>query len=241
MCSCLLLKKGILVCFVQYFLSLLSSILQAQLGLWSWNFTCPVRILQVSDIGLVLSFEDCGRPTWPWPSDLNINRDHLLIMGYLRTRFEAYWAKCSWVISCTRSGRWTWPLTLTLDLLTWISIGIIYSSRTTKFEASGRKCSRVISCTRCGKPTWPLTLTFHLLTWISIGIIFSSRTTKFEASGGKCSRVISCTRCGRPTWPLTFHLLTWISIGIIYSSRTSYLPILKLLEQSVLQLSVAQG
>ena len=42
-----------------YFLSLLSTILQAQSGLRSWNFTCPVRILQVSDIGLVLSFEDC--------------------------------------------------------------------------------------------------------------------------------------------------------------------------------------
>ena len=42
-----------------YFLSLLSIILQAQSGLRSQNFTCPVRILQVSDIGLVLSFEDC--------------------------------------------------------------------------------------------------------------------------------------------------------------------------------------
>ena len=57
-CPCLLLKKGILVCFAQYFLSSLSKILQAKSGLRSWNFTCPVRILQVSDIGLVLSFED---------------------------------------------------------------------------------------------------------------------------------------------------------------------------------------
>ena len=37
-------------------------------------------------------------------------------------------------------------------------------------------------------------------------------------------------------WPLT-----WLSIGIIYSSRTIYLPSLKLLGQSVLELSVAQG
>ena len=35
--------------------------------------------------------------------------------------------------------------------------------------------------------------------------------------------------------------LTWIHIGIIYSSRTIYLPSLKLQEQSVLDLSVAQG
>ena len=44
-------------------------------------------------------------------------------------------------------------------------------------------------------------------------------------------------------WPstLTFDLLPWISIGVIYSSRTIYLPSLKLLGQSVLELSVAQG
>ena len=40
---------------------------------------------------------------------------------------------------------------------------------------------------------------------------------------------------------LTLDLLTWISIGVIYSSRTIYLPSLKLLGQSVLELSVAQG
>ena len=67
---------------------------------------------------------------WPWPTDLNIDRYHLLIKDYLPTKFEASGAKCSWVIGCTRYGRLTWPLTLTFDLLTWISIGIIYSSRT---------------------------------------------------------------------------------------------------------------
>ena len=36
------------------------------------------------------------------PTDLNINRDHLLIKGYLPTKFEAYRVKCSLVISCTR-------------------------------------------------------------------------------------------------------------------------------------------
>ena len=61
-------------------------------------------------------------------TDLNINRDHLLIMDYLPTKFEAYGAKRSWVIRCTRFGRLTRPLTL--NLLTWISIGIIYSTRT---------------------------------------------------------------------------------------------------------------
>ena len=41
---------------------------------------------------------------------------------------------------------------------------------------------------------------------------------------------------------LTFNpdLLTWITIGIIHSSRTIYLPSLKLLEQSIIELSVAQ-
>ena len=66
---------------------------------------------------------------------------------------------------------------------------------------------------------------------------------KFEASGAERSQVISCTKRSRLAWPLTltFDLLTWISIGIMYSSRTIYLPSLKLLGQSVLKLSVAQG
>ena len=67
--------------------------------------------------------------------------------------------------------------------------------------------------------------------------------TKFATSGAKCSWVNSWTRCGRLTWPLTliFHQLTWISIRIIKSSWTIYLPSLKLLGQSALELSVAQG
>ena len=65
-----------------------------------------------------------------WPTDLNVNRDHLLIKDYLPTKFEASGEKHSRVIRCTRFERLTWPLTLTFDLLTWLSIGIIYSSRT---------------------------------------------------------------------------------------------------------------
>ena len=65
-----------------------------------------------------------------WPTDLKINRDHLLTKDYLPTKFEACGAKRSWVISCTRWSRLAWPLTLTFDLLTWKSIGIIYSPRT---------------------------------------------------------------------------------------------------------------
>ena len=201
-----------------------------------------------------------------WPTDLNINRGHLLMKDYQPTTFEASGAKRSWVISCTRWSRLTWYLTLTFDLLTWISIGVIYSSRTM----------------------------FDLLTWISIGVIYSSRTiylpslkllgqsvlelsvaqgevnwhdlwpwpsptdlninrghllikdylpTKFKDSGAKCSWVISCTRWSRLAWPLTltFYLLTWISIGVIYLFRTIYIPTLKILGQSVLELSVAQG
>ena len=40
---------------------------------------------------------------------------------------------------------------------------------------------------------------------------------------------------------MTFDLSTWISTGIIYWLWTIYLPSLKLLGQSVLELSVAQG
>ena len=46
-----------------------------------------------------------------WPTDLNINRGHLLIKDYLPTKFEACGAKRSRVISCTRWSRQAWPLT----------------------------------------------------------------------------------------------------------------------------------
>ena len=118
-----------------------------------------------------------------WPTDLNINRGHLLIQDYLHTKFEASGAKRSWVISCTRWSRLAWPLTLTFDLDLWptdlnINRGhlLIKDYLPTKFEASGAKRSWVISCTRWSRLTWPLTLTFDLLTWISIGVIYSSRT-----------------------------------------------------------------
>ena len=65
-----------------------------------------------------------------WPTDLNINWGHLLIKDYLPTTLEACGEKSSWVINCTRWSRLLRPLTLTFDLLTWISIGVIYASRT---------------------------------------------------------------------------------------------------------------
>ena len=112
-----------------------------------------------------------------WPTDLNINRDHLLInmiKDCLPTKFEASETKRCWTIHCTRCGRLTWPLTLTFDLLTWISIGIIYSSRTTYLHVPRGKAFLSLSCTRCVRLTWPLIL--DPLTWILKGAIFSSRT-----------------------------------------------------------------
>ena len=91
-----------------------------------------------------------------WPTDLNINCDHLLVKGYLPTKCEASGAKRSWVYHLHKVySRRTWPLTLTSDLLTWLSIGIIYIKDylPTKFEACGAKHSWVISCTRCRRPT----------------------------------------------------------------------------------------
>ena len=45
-----------------------------------------------------------GEVNWHdlWPTDMNINRDHLLTKDYLPTKFEASGAKRYWVISCTR-------------------------------------------------------------------------------------------------------------------------------------------
>ena len=135
-----------------------------------------------------------------WHTDLKINRDHLFIKDYLPTKFEASGAKRSWVIRCTRFGRLTWPLTLTFDLLTWISIEIIYSSRTIylpSLKLLGQKRSWVIRCTRFGRLIWPLTLTFDLLTWLSIRIIYLSRTIylpSLKLLGQSVPWVISCIR-----------------------------------------------
>ena len=114
---------------------------------------------------------------WPWPNDLNINRDHLLTKDYLPTKFEASGAKRSWVISCTRWSKLAWPLTLTFDPLTWKSIGIIYSPRTIYLPSLKLLGQSVLELSVAqGELAWPLTLTFDLLNWKSIGIIYSPRT-----------------------------------------------------------------
>ena len=145
-----------------------------------------------------------------WPTDLNINRGHLLIFV----------------------------------LLTWISIGVISSSRTIYLPSLKLLGQSILELSVAQGEVdwhdlWPSDLNInrgHLL-------IKDNLPTKFEASGAMRSWVISCTRCSRLAWPLTltFDLLTWISIGVIYLSRTIYLPSLKLLGQSILELSVAQG
>ena len=104
------------------------------LDLWPTNLNIDRGHLLIKDY-LPTKFDASGakrswvRLAWPLTLDLNINRDHLLIKDYLPTKFEASGAKRSWVNSCTRWSRLVWPLTLTFDLLTWILIGIIYSSR----------------------------------------------------------------------------------------------------------------
>ena len=144
-----------------------------------------------------------------WPTDLNINRGHLLIKDYLPTEFEASGANRSRVISCTRRSRLAWPLTLTFDLNINRGHLLIKDYLPTKFEASRANHSWVISCTKWSTQAWPLTLTFDLLTWISIGchlLIKDYLPTKFEASWAKHSWVISCTRLREwiPTYRPTF-------------------------------------
>ena len=183
-----------------------------------------------------------------WPTDLKISKDHLLTKDYLPTKFEASGAKRSWVISCTRWSKLAWPLTLTFDLMTWISIGIIYSPRTIylpSLKLLGQSVLELsvaqgeVNCKTFDLDLWPTDLNInrdHLLTKDYL-------PTKFEASGAKRSWVISCTRWSKLAKPLTltFDLLTWKSIGIIYSPRTICLPSLKPLGQSVIELSDAQG
>ena len=97
-------------------------------------------------------------------------------------------------------------MTFNLDLLTWISIGMIYSSRIIYLPCSKFLGQSVLELSIAqGEVDWHdlrvyLTLTFDLLTWISIGIIYSSRTIyqvvtyQVWSSGGKRSWVIGCTK-----------------------------------------------
>ena len=129
------------------------------------------------------------------PTDLKINRDHLLTKDYLPTKFEASGAKRSWVISCTRWSTLAWPLTFTFDLLTWISIGVIYSPRTIYLPSVKLLGQSVIELSVAQGEVnwhdlWPTDLKInrdHLLTKDYL-------PTKFETSGAKCYWVISCTR-----------------------------------------------
>ena len=142
-----------------------------------------------------------------WPTDLTINRGHLLIKDYLPTKFEASGAKRSWVISCTRWSRLAWPLTLTFDLLIWLSIGIIYSLRTIYLLSLKLLGQSVLELSVAQGEVdwhdlWPTDLTInrdHLL-------IKDYLPTKFEDSGAKHSWVISCTRLRDTNIPTNRHV-----------------------------------
>ena len=133
---------------------------------------------------------------------------------------------------------------LTFDLLTWILIGVIYSLKTLYLPSLKLLQQSILDLSVAqGVGDWhDLWHTDRKINRDHL-LIKDNLSTKFEASGAKRSWLISCTKCWWPTWPLTltFDVLTWKLIGIIYSSGTIYLPSLKLLGQSVLELSVAQG
>ena len=213
-----------------------------------WNTNAPFQNL--SNIGLIFHLDLSS-------TDLNIDRGHLLLIkDYLPTKFETSGATYSWVIGYTRCGRLTWPLTLTFDLLTWISIGIILSSWTIYLPRLKLLGESVLELsTAQGEVDWHCLWTWLWPTDLNINrdhlLIKDYLPTKFEAFWTKRSWVIktkrswviNCTRWSRMALPLTltFDLLTLISIGIIYSSRTINLLSWKLLGQSVLELSIAQG
>ena len=53
------------------------------------------------------------------PTDLNINRGHLLINDYLPTKIEAPRVKRSWVISCTKLRDSDIPTAIPTDIPTY--------------------------------------------------------------------------------------------------------------------------
>ena len=133
------------------------------------------------------------------PTDLNMNRGHLIIKDYLpSSKFEASWAKHSWIISCTKYGQSTWPLTLTFDLLTWKSVGIIYLSWNIYLpilKLLGKSIVELSDAQDMGDQhdLWPWPLT-----WISIGWF------------------ISCTRLRETDIPTDGHVQSNTVDGFIF-------------------------
>ena len=89
---------------------------------WIWPLTLAFDLLTCKSVGVIYlltiylpSLKLCYQLHKVWEMnmtfDLNINKDHLIIKDYLPAKFEASGAKGYWVISCTRYGRWKWPLT----------------------------------------------------------------------------------------------------------------------------------
>ena len=102
-----------------------------------------------------------------------------------------------------------WPLTLIFHLLTWILIGVIYSSMTIYLPSLNLLGQNFLSYQlRCDK-VWENNMTFDIDFWPTDQnikrvhqLIKDYLPTKFEDSGAKRSWVISCTRLrdtDRPT------------------------------------------
>ena len=166
-----------------------------------------LHLLTWISIGIIYSSRNITYQVWNfwdrafidlWPTDLNINRDHLHIKDYLPTKSEALEQSTlelsvSPVVGDKHDFRHS-PLTFCpeyqLESSTYHGLSL-----PTKFEASEAKRSWVINRTRCERPTWPLT-------WISKGIIYSSSSIYLpsmkllELSLHMVweTKVISCTR-----------------------------------------------
>ena len=133
-----------------------------------------------------------------------------------------------------------------LDLpfdLTWISIWIIYSSRTI-YPQIWSFWGKAFFSYQLHK-VWAINITFYLDLWptdLKINsdhqLILDCLLPRLKHVGQSIIKLSVAQRIGdqHELWP--WHLTYWLYY-IMGSSRTIYLPILKLLGQSVLELSVA--
>ena len=144
-----------------------------------------------------------------WPSDPNIKRDHLLILDYLPTKFEA-----CWVISHTRYRRSTWPLTYWNEYQ--------YGSSTQQGLSTYQVWSiwgKAFWSYQLHK-VWAINMTFDLNINRDHLLRLDYLPTKFEACRTKHCWVISCSRYRRSTdlWP------TDLNINMDHLLIKDYLP-----------------
>ena len=152
-----------------------------------------------------------------WPTDQNINRDHLFIKDYVPTKFEASWANRSGVSKDVGDWHdlWPWPLTYwpeyqlgsstTHQELSTYQVWRLYDKALLSYQlhkAGETDMTFDLDFWPIELDFWPIDLNINKDDLLIKNCMYLP--TKFETCRTKQCWVNICTRYGRSTWPLTY-------------------------------------